>query len=415
MDLPKGGTPNDAVTTTDVAVSLTGANEPSVPKPPVVPKPPGVPKSINDPFETVAPKIEHSETGADASPPAKPPDAPKASSDTVSALPVALKKENVLPSQVKASEEKLGTTQPSASASEARAPSVKLDASAGTSLKRKLAVDEEGNRPGKLPRLKNPAELSPSKQEDSCAAAGIGGPVSKDSARVDGEIQAAEQVGAGNEVESARGMPSQTDTESKKQVQASTDICAELATKQKNVSGHQDAVPLGPEGKNVQDSPGVPVDPSKQGKPGLVKDVRNPPGGALKVESATGDKSGDDDDDELDLSGMRKHEYEQVAKFGAVQLQRYEQYRRSDLKKEKIKKVLTAINPLLAKSSDQFLIAVKGLAKVFVGDIVEEALEVRGQCKEEGALQPKHLREAYRRMQKAGAIPTMTPRQGGLG
>lgn len=131
--------------------------------------------------------------------------------------------------------------------------------------------------------------------------------------------------------------------------------------------------------------------------------------------AGNGDNEGvDDNEDDLDLSGMRQHEYEQVAKFDPAQLQRYEQYRRSDLKTAKIKKVLTAINPVLAKSSDHFLVAVKGLAKVFVGDVVEAALEVREHCGDSGPLQPKHLREAYRRLQRTGAIPTTNVREGGF-
>lgn len=135
-----------------------------------------------------------------------------------------------------------------------------------------------------------------------------------------------------------------------------------------------------------------------------------------RVEAAIGrggnDETGDDPDDEdsFDLEAMRQHIYEQVAKFGPKQLQRYEQYRRSDLKKEKVKKLLTALNPALAKSSDPFLIAVKGLAKLFVGDIVEAAIDVRKQNGETGALQPKHLREAYRRLRREGIIPTTEAR-----
>lgn len=118
----------------------------------------------------------------------------------------------------------------------------------------------------------------------------------------------------------------------------------------------------------------------------------------------------------LDLLAIRKFEYEQVAKFAPAQLKRYEQYRRSDLKKEKVKKVLAALNPALAKASDHYLIAVKGLAKVFVGDVVEAALEVRQTCGEKGPLTPKHLREAYRRLRRDGAMPSVDfDERGGIG
>jgi transcription initiation factor TFIID subunit 11 len=136
----------------------------------------------------------------------------------------------------------------------------------------------------------------------------------------------------------------------------------------------------------------------------------------VDVEKTDGNDFIDEDDGgDVDLGAMRQHEYEQVARFGPTQLQRYEQYRRSDLKKEKIKKVLTAINPILSKSSDPFLIAVKGLAKVFVGDVVETALEFRQQCGDTGPLQTKHLREAYRQLRQAGAVPTTGTRPGGIG
>lgn len=121
-----------------------------------------------------------------------------------------------------------------------------------------------------------------------------------------------------------------------------------------------------------------------------------------------------DDDEELDLAAMRNHEYEQVARFGPAQLRRYESYRRSDLKKEKIRRVLAAINPILGRTTDQFLIAIKGLAKVFVGDVVEASLEVRDECGDTGALQTKHLRGAYRRLRRNGAIPTTDVRHGGI-
>lgn len=122
-----------------------------------------------------------------------------------------------------------------------------------------------------------------------------------------------------------------------------------------------------------------------------------------------------EDEKPLDLAAIRQFEFDQVGRFGPNQLKRYENFRRSDLKKEKVRKVCMALNPSLGKVQDPFIIAVKGLAKVFVGDVIESALEVRTQLGDTGALQPKHLREAYRRLRRDGALPGSDPRPGALG
>lgn len=113
----------------------------------------------------------------------------------------------------------------------------------------------------------------------------------------------------------------------------------------------------------------------------------------------------------LDLAAIRQFEYEAVSRFGQKTLRRYESYRRSDLKKDKVKKVCQSINPALAKVTDQYLIALKGLAKVFVGDVVETAIEVKEQFGDTGPIQPKHLREAFRRLRSDGAVPSSRPRE----
>lgn len=120
----------------------------------------------------------------------------------------------------------------------------------------------------------------------------------------------------------------------------------------------------------------------------------------------------DDEGKPLDLAAIRDFEYQQVAKLTPVQLRRYEQYRRSDLTNQKVKKVLVQLNPILQKASEQYVIAVKGLAKLFVGDVVETSIQVRKQYGDTGPLQPKHLREAYRRLRRDGVIPN-TSKGGG--
>lgn len=121
------------------------------------------------------------------------------------------------------------------------------------------------------------------------------------------------------------------------------------------------------------------------------------------------DAPDDDDSDSerpLDLASMNAFEYERVVSSNPAALRRYEQYRRSDLKNVKVKRVLQALNPSLAKVNEPYVIAVKGLAKMFVGDVTEMAVRVRLERGEKGALQPAHLREAYRRLRLNSVFPS---------
>ena len=76
------------------------------------------------------------------------------------------------------------------------------------------------------------------------------------------------------------------------------------------------------------------------------------------------------------------------------ELNRYEMFRRSTFPKASIKRLMQSISG--APVSQNVVIAVSGIAKVFVGEMVEEAIRVKKKYGETGPIEPKHLREAYR-------------------
>ncbi|KAI3700981.1 hypothetical protein L2E82_45622 [Cichorium intybus] len=93
-----------------------------------------------------------------------------------------------------------------------------------------------------------------------------------------------------------------------------------------------------------------------------------------------------------------------LSQFTEDQMSRYESFRRSGFQKSVMKRLLGSITGS-NKISMPMTIVVSGIAKIFVGELVETAKVVMKERKESGPIRPCHIREAYRRLKLEGKIP----------
>lgn len=99
----------------------------------------------------------------------------------------------------------------------------------------------------------------------------------------------------------------------------------------------------------------------------------------------------------------QKYEYQKMQVLDSSQSFRYGLYRKSDFKKEKIKKILVNFNSFLKNinSSDPLVIAIKSLTKSFVGELIELSKQFMHEFEEtvdwkESSLSKKSIKFAFR-------------------
>ncbi|KAB2062891.1 hypothetical protein ES319_A10G181600v1 [Gossypium barbadense] len=93
-----------------------------------------------------------------------------------------------------------------------------------------------------------------------------------------------------------------------------------------------------------------------------------------------------------------------LSQFTEDQMSRYESFRRSALQRSNMRRLLVSITGS-QKISLPMTIVVCGIAKMFVGELVEKARIVMTERKESGPIRPCHIREAYRRLKIEGKVP----------
>uniref|UniRef100_A0AC35TR51 TAFII28 domain-containing protein n=1 Tax=Rhabditophanes sp. KR3021 TaxID=114890 RepID=A0AC35TR51_9BILA len=115
-----------------------------------------------------------------------------------------------------------------------------------------------------------------------------------------------------------------------------------------------------------------------------------------EIEAPIGKLSDEDDLIRLKLQLL-------VANFDKVQMERFEIYRRANFPRTIVRKII--LETTRCAVNDTVAISIAGMAKVFVGELIEEALDIQKSLKDnQESLLPRHLELAYDSLQNQGKL-----------
>lgn len=130
---------------------------------------------------------------------------------------------------------------------------------------------------------------------------------------------------------------------------------------------------------------------------------------SAKVPARKAKDNDDDEEENLDIDFTKSQTADTakliaiMAQFTTEQTSRFECYRRSNFQKSNMRRLLQSVAG--CSISMPMTIVMSGIAKMFVGEVIETARTVMTERKESGPTRPCHIREAYRRLKLKGKVP----------
>uniref|UniRef100_A0A914PI55 Transcription initiation factor TFIID subunit 11 n=1 Tax=Panagrolaimus davidi TaxID=227884 RepID=A0A914PI55_9BILA len=116
------------------------------------------------------------------------------------------------------------------------------------------------------------------------------------------------------------------------------------------------------------------------------------------------------DEPVIEIKPLSEEEELQRLKTFPEQLERYETMRRASFPKSAIRRLIQQATGNTCTQS--VVIAVAGMAKVFVGELIEEALDIKdSETSVDAPLLPRHLRLAHMKMEEEDRLYPARPRK----